>query len=97
MRIGWYGFNAGLALIVNGTTIQAMLTTTIPCSGAMAAWMLLDRYQFNHATLAGVCNGAVTGLVAITPGAGYVALGGSMIIGIASAIVSQYFITKAKP
>ncbi|MCH9394685.1 ammonium transporter [Limosilactobacillus reuteri] len=95
--IGWYGFNAGSALAVNDTAVQAMLTTTISCSSAMVTWMLLDRYHFNHVTLAGVCNGAITGLVAITPGAGYVTLGGSMIIGIVGAIVSQYFITKIKP
>ena len=95
--IGWYGFNAGSALAVNDTAVQAMLTTPISCSSAMVTWMLLDRYQFNHVTLAGVCNGAITGLVAITPGAGYVTLGGSMIIGIVGAIVSQYFITKIKP
>lgn len=95
--IGWYGFNAGSALTVNDTAMQAMLTTTISCSSAMVTWMLLDRYQFNHVTLVGVCNGAITGLVAITPGAGYVTLGGSMIIGIVGAIVSQYFITKIKP
>lgn len=95
--IGWYGFNAGSALAVNDTAIQAMLTTTIACSTAMVTWMLLDRYRFNHVTLAGACNGAITGLVAITPGAGYVTLGGSMVIGILGAIISQSFITKIKP
>lgn len=95
--VGWYGFNAGSALAVNDTAIQAMLTTTISCSAAMVTWMMMDRRAFNHVTLAGACNGAIAGLVAITPGAGYVTLGGSMIIGMVGAAISQYFITRIKP
>lgn len=95
--IGWYGFNAGSALAVDDIAVQAMLTTTIACSTAMVTWMLLDRYRLNHVTLAGVCNGAVTGLLAITPNAGYVTLGGSMIIGMVGAMISQSFITQVKP
>lgn len=95
--IGWYGFNAGSALAVNDTAVQAMLTTTISCSTAMVTWMILDRHYFNHVTLAGACNGAIAGLVAITPSAGYVTLGGSVIIGMIGAATSQYFIVKIKP
>ncbi|MGN1283415.1 MAG: ammonium transporter, partial [Limosilactobacillus sp.] len=95
--IGWYGFNAGSALAVNDTAVQAMLTTTISCSTAMVTWMMLDRHHFNHVTLAGACNGAIAGLVAITPSAGYVTLGGSIIIGMIGAAISQYFITQIKP
>lgn len=95
--IGWYGFNAGSALAVNDTAIQAMLTTTISCSTAMVTWMMLDRHHFNHVTLASACNGAITGLVAITPSAGYVTLGGSIIIGMIGAIISQSFIVNIKP
>lgn len=95
--IGWYGFNAGSALAVDDTAVQAMLTTTISCSTAMITWMMLDRYHFSHVTLAGACNGAIAGLVAITPSAGYVTLGGSIIIGMIGAAISQYFIVKIKP
>ena len=95
--IGWYGFNAGSALAVNDTAVQAMLTTTVSSATAIVTWMMLDHYQFNHVTLSGACNGAIAGLVAITPGAGYVTLGGSIIIGMVGAAISQYFIVRVKP
>lgn len=95
--VGWYGFNAGSALAVDDTAIQAMLTTTISAATSLLAWMVLDRHSYHHVTLAGACNGAIAGLVAITPGAGYVTLGGAMIIGLIAAVVSQSFITYIKP
>lgn len=94
---GWYGFNCGSALAVNNTAVQAMLTTTIACSTGMIAWMLFDRRLLHRVTLAGACNGSIAGLVAITPGAGYVTLGGAMIIGFGGALLSHAFIHRIKP
>lgn len=94
---GWYGFNCGSALAVNNTAVQAMLTTTISCSTGIVTWMLLDRSLLHRVTLAGACNGAIAGLVAITPGAAYVTLGGSMVIGFFGVVFSHAFIYRIKP
>lgn len=94
---GWYGFNCGSALAVNNTAVQAMLTTTIACSTGMVTWMVLDRHLLHRVTLAGACNGSIAGLVAITPGAGYVTLGGAMVIGLVGVLFSHAFIYRVKP
>lgn len=95
--IGWYGFNCGSALAVNNTAVQAMLTTTVACSTGMVTWMTLDRHLLHRVTLAGACNGSIAGLVAITPGAGYVTLGGAMVIGLVGVMLSHAFIYRIKP
>ncbi len=69
---GWFGFNAGSALAANGVAAQAFLNTFVAAAAGMIAWLLVERIKDGHATTLGAASGAVTGLVAITPCAGFV-------------------------
>jgi Amt family ammonium transporter len=70
---GWFGFNAGSALGANTTAIQAFTNTFLAASAAGLAWAVVERIKDGHFTNLGVASGVVAGLVAITPGAGFVA------------------------
>ena len=78
---GWYGFNAGSALAADGLAAHAFMTTSISAAAALLAWMLIDTAKNGKPTLVGACTGLVIGLVAITPGAGFVPVWSSFIIG----------------
>jgi Amt family ammonium transporter len=69
---GWFGFNAGSALAANGVAAQALMNTFLAASAAMLGWLLAERIRDGHATTLGAASGAVAGLVAITPCAGFV-------------------------
>ena len=69
---GWAGFNAGSALHANGLASQALVNTFVAASAAMLGWLVVERIRDGHATTLGAASGAVAGLVAITPCAGYV-------------------------
>jgi Amt family ammonium transporter len=69
---GWFGFNAGSALGANGLAAQAFVNTNMAAAGAMLGWLVFERLRGGHATTLGAASGAVAGLVAITPCAGYV-------------------------
>jgi Amt family ammonium transporter len=87
---GWFGFNAGSALTASPTAAHAFLTTNTASAAAMLAWMLLERVRGLRPSALGACIGAVVGLVAITPAAGFVAVGPSIFIGVTAAVVSTY-------
>lgn len=87
---GWIGFNAGSALAANGVAAQAAATTILAAAAAMSAWMLCDWTIHGRPTAIGSAVGAVAGLVAITPAAGYVTLQSALIIGFVTAIVCNY-------
>jgi Amt family ammonium transporter len=70
---GWFGFNAGSALAANGTAIQAFMNTFLAAAAAGLAWAVVERIRDGHFTNLGAASGIVAGLVAITPGAGFVA------------------------
>lgn len=78
---GWYGFNAGSALAADGLAAHAFMTTSISAAAALLSWMLIDTAKNGKPTLVGACTGLVIGLVAITPGAGFVPIWSSFIIG----------------
>ena len=86
---GWFGFNAGSALAANGTAAMAFATTTTASAAAMLAWLFFDKLNGRKASALGACVGAVVGLVAITPAAGYVSIPESMFFGFSTAIVSN--------
>ena len=69
---GWFGFNAGSALAANGVAAQAFINTFVAASAAMLGWLIVERLKAGHATTLGAASGAVAGLVAITPCAGFV-------------------------
>jgi ammonium transporter, Amt family len=82
---GWFGFNAGSALAVNGVATLAFVTTHISAAAGTFTWMLLERMRQNHLTVIGAVSGMVAGLVGITPAAGYVSPFAAVAIGILSA------------
>jgi Amt family ammonium transporter len=79
---GWFGFNAGSALGANGLAAQAFMNTNLAAAAAMLGWLIVERIKDGHATTLGGASGAVAGLVAITPCAGFVSVGASILIGL---------------
>jgi Amt family ammonium transporter len=81
---GWFGFNAGSALGANGLAAQALVNTHLAAAAGMLGWLALERIKGGHATTLGAASGAVAGLVAITPCAGFVGGMSSVPIGLAA-------------
>ena len=86
---GWFGFNAGSALGANALAVSAFSTTNTAAAAAGLSWMFFDVLKGKKPSVVGFCVGAVVGLVAITPGAGYVAVPQSIFIGVIAAVVSN--------
>lgn len=84
---GWFGFNAGSALKADETAALAFLTTNTASAAAMLAWIFFDGLRGRRPSALGACIGAVVGLVAITPAAGYVTVGASIAIGTIASVV----------
>lgn len=79
---GWYGFNAGSALAANGLAAHAFMTTCVSAAAALVSWMLIEVFSEGKTTLVGASTGLVIGLVAITPGAGFVPMWAAVICGL---------------
>ena len=79
---GWFGFNAGSALAADGTAAQALVNTHLAAAAGMLGWLVVEKFKAGHATVLGACSGAVAGLVAITPCAGFVGDYSPVIIGL---------------
>ena len=86
---GWFGFNAGSALSASGQATMAFATTNTASASAALAWIFFDRMRGEKPSALGACVGAVVGLVAITPAAGYVTIGESIFIGTCASVVSN--------
>ena len=86
---GWFGFNAGSALGANTLAVSAFATTNTAAAAAGLSWMFFDVIRGKKPSVLGFCIGAVVGLVAITPGAGFVAVPQSIFIGFVAAIISN--------
>ena len=84
---GWYGFNAGSELKVDGVTAQAFLNTDVAASFAGFAWLIIEWLSVGKPKFLGLLTGSVAGLATITPAAGYVSLGSAAVIGIVSGVV----------
>jgi len=93
---GWYGFNGGSAFGANAIAGVAVLTTTIATAAGAVAWMLLEWFIYKKPTLLGIASGIIAGLVAITPAAGFVGIGGSFVIGIVGSIIAFFGVVKLK-
>jgi Amt family ammonium transporter len=89
---GWFGFNAGSALGANADAVIAFANTNIASATAMITWMFYERMLGRKMSAVGACVGAVVGLVAITPAAGFVNIGQSMFIGFIAALISNWAI-----
>ena len=86
---GWFGFNAGSAMAASGTAVLAFATTNTASAAAMLSWMFFDWMKGNKPSALGACIGAVVGLVAITPAAGFVTVRESIFIGVVASVVSN--------
>ena len=86
---GWFGFNAGSALGATTLSVSAFATTNTAAAAAGLSWMFFDVVRGKKPSVLGFCIGAVVGLVAITPGAGFVAIPQSIFIGFIAAIISN--------
>ncbi|MBC8035477.1 MAG: ammonium transporter [Chitinophagaceae bacterium] len=96
---GWFGFNAGSAVGSSALAVSAFATTNTAAASAGLSWMFFDVLRGKKPSVVGFCIGAVVGLVAITPGAGFVAVPQSIFIGVTTALVSNlavYFKSKSK-
>jgi len=90
---GWFGFNAGSALAANGLAAQALLNTHVAAAAGMCSWLLVEKLREGHATTLGAASGAVAGLVAITPCAGFVTAMPAILVGAAAGVVCLLAIT----
>jgi Amt family ammonium transporter len=93
---GWFGFNAGSALAANGLAGNAFVVTHVAAAMAGLTWAVLDWVFNGRPTVLGVITGIVAGLVAITPAAGFVNVGGALGIGIGVSIICYLFVTYVK-
>ena len=95
---GWMGFNGGSALAANGLAASAILVSNVAAAVAMITWILIDTYRIGKPTVLGAITGAVAGLVAITPAAGFVDVPAAILIGFVTAFVSYFaiYVLKSK-
>ncbi|HEX2957574.1 MAG TPA: ammonium transporter, partial [Chitinispirillaceae bacterium] len=93
---GWFGFNAGSALAADGLAGAAFINTNTASAAAALAWMVTEWIHSKKPTVLGLCSGAVAGLVTVTPAAGFVNIGGALIIGILAGIVTFIMVAFVK-
>ena len=95
--VGWMGFNGGSSLAANGLAANAILVTNVAGATALIVWTILDTFIVGKPTVLGAISGGVSGLVAITPAAGFVDIPGALIIGMVAPFVSYFAIYYLKP
>ncbi len=94
--VGWLGFNGGSALASGGRAGMAIVATQVAAAGATLSWTLVEWIRHRRPTVLGAISGAVAGLVAITPAAGFVLPGAALLIGLAAGVVCFWAVTVAK-
>ncbi|MET3927284.1 ammonium transporter [Devosia sp. 2618] len=95
--VGWFGFNAGSALGANGLAAQAFLNTITAPAAAAIAWAVGEKITRGHASALGYVSGAVAGLVAITPAAGFAGTFGAIVLGAVTGFVCLWAVVTLKP
>ena len=95
--VGWFGFNAGSNLEATGLAAQALLNTITAPAAAAIAWALAEKFTRGHASLLGAASGAVAGLVAITPAAGFAGSMGAIVLGAAAGFICLWAVVTLKP
>ncbi len=93
---GWFGFNAGSGLAADGLAANAFMVTHIAAAAAALSWVLLDWFSNKKPTIVGISTGAVAGLVAITPAAGFVDVSGAIIIGLLVSVMCFFMVSVVK-
>ncbi len=94
--VGWFGFNAGSALEANGTAALAFITTLVATAAATLSWIGAEALTKGKASMLGAASGAVAGLVAITPAAGFVGVGGALVLGLLAGVVCMWGVNGLK-
>lgn len=94
---GWFGFNAGSAVAANGLAGAALINTNTATAVAAVSWMFVEWMHAKKPTVLGLASGAVAGLVAITPAAGFVSIKGALVIGLLAGIVPYFAVASIKP
>ncbi|MDI9614076.1 ammonium transporter [Methanothermobacter sp.] len=94
---GWFGFNAGSALTAGGLAASAFIVTNTAAAAGMLSWVIIDYLKTGKPTVLGGISGAVAGLVAITPAAGFVTVPAAIIIGLVTSAISYFAISYLKP
>ncbi|ESK55894.1 ammonium transporter [Acinetobacter tjernbergiae] len=94
--VGWFGFNGGSALGAGARASMAILVTQVAAAAAAFSWLIVERLVRGKASVLGGASGAVAGLVVITPAAGYVGVGGALIMGLIGGVVCFWGITALK-
>src|SRR5574343_1510593 len=94
--VGWFGFNAGSALEANGFAALAFINTMVATAAAVLAWCVGEALMRGKASMLGAASGAVAGLVAITPAAGNVGIGGALVIGVLSGFAGLWGVSGLK-
>jgi Amt family ammonium transporter len=94
---GWFGFNAGSALTAGGLAGSAFLATNTATAAAMISWVAIDIIKTGKPTILGAVSGAVAGLVAITPAAGFVTVDAAIVIGLITSVFSYFAVSWLKP
>lgn len=93
---GWFGFNAGSGLAADGLAANAFLVTHLAAATAALTWALIEWFYHGTPSTVGIATGAVAGLVAITPAAGFVGVGGALAIGVAVSVVCFIMVSIVK-
>jgi Amt family ammonium transporter len=94
--VGWFGFNAGSNLEANAYAVLAMINTFVATAAAAMTWIILESLLRGKASMLGAVSGAVTGLVAITPAAGFAGPMGAIVLGIVATFVCYFFVSVVK-
>ncbi|MCX6052514.1 MAG: ammonium transporter [Campylobacterales bacterium] len=94
---GWFGFNAGSELAADGVAASAFLVTNVAASVGVIGWLLAEWLVYKKATLVGGASGAIAGLVAITPAAGFAGVEGAIILGLVAGVLGFIGVSKLKP
>ena len=94
---GWYGFNAGSALAIDGIALQAFLTTTLSACSAMLTWAVIERVHRGNPSVLGLCSGAIAGLATITNASGFVSGASALLIGVLAGGVAYWACSVLKP
>lgn len=94
--VGWFGFNAGSALSAGAGAALAMINTFTATAGAMVAWVLIEAVTRGKASMLGAASGMVTGLVAVTPAAGFIGPVGAIALGAIASLICYWFVAVAK-
>jgi ammonium transporter, Amt family len=94
--VGWFGFNAGSNLEANGYAALAMINTFVATAAAVVSWALIETFARGKASMLGAASGAVAGLVAITPAAGFVGPMGAIVMGLVVSVLCYFFVDVVK-